>query len=111
MSAIFRTVTLQWDGKTYDVKPTMQLLNKIEHQVSLAVLLNKYRDNAPQISHLAFVLGEFLRSAGAKVSDEEVYQELVTTDDTGYFMSVWGAIFEAVIPAPKKKGDSLAVQQ
>lgn len=56
MSAVFRTVTLAWDGKTYEVKPTMELLNRIENRVSLAALVRGLSTDAPPISHMAFVL-------------------------------------------------------
>jgi hypothetical protein len=34
----------------------------------------------PPVSHIAFVLSKMLQSAGAKVTDEQVYEELVTGD-------------------------------
>jgi hypothetical protein len=102
MSAIFRTVELAWDGKTYEVKPTMQLLNKIEQRVSLAGLVRGLATDSPPLSHMAFVVGEFLRAGGARVDDAEVYRELVT-GDVNDLLSMRDAIFAAVFPEPKKK--------
>jgi hypothetical protein len=104
MSAIFRTVSLAWDGQTYEIKPTMALLNKIEQRVSLAALVRRLSTDAPPLSHMAFVLGEFLRSAGARVDDAEIYRELVTGEAEA-LMGILDAIFAAVFPEPKKKGD------
>jgi single-stranded DNA-specific DHH superfamily exonuclease len=106
MSAIFRTVELAWDGKTYEVKPTMALLNKIEQRVSLLSLARSMATEAPPVSHMAFVIGEFLRAAGARVDDAEVYQELMTTEDGAAAMAMYNAIFAATFPTPKKKGEA-----
>ncbi len=105
MSAVFRTVQLSWEGKTYDVKPTMDLLNRIENRVSLAALVRGLSTDAPPISHMAFVLGEFLRQAGARVDDAEVYRELMTGESSD-MIAMRDAIFAAVFPAPKKKGET-----
>jgi hypothetical protein len=105
MSAVFRTVSLAWDGKTYEVKPTMQLLNKIEQRVSLAGLVRGLSTDAPPLSHLAFVVGEFLREGGARVNDEEIYRELMT-GEVSALLAMRDAIFAAIFPAPKKKGET-----
>jgi hypothetical protein len=102
MSAVFRDVELAWDGKAYTVKPTMQLLNKIENRVSLAALVRGLSSDAPPLSHLAYVVGEFLRAAGARVEDDEVYRELVT-GDVAELLVMRDAILAAIFPEPKKK--------
>jgi len=102
MSAVFRTVEMTWEGKTYEVKPTMALLNKIEQRVSLASLVRGLATDAPPLSHMAVVMGEFLRAGGARVGDDEVYRELVT-GDVGSLVAMRDAIFAAVFPEPKKK--------
>jgi hypothetical protein len=109
MSAVFRTVSLAWEGKTYEVKPTMQLLNKIEQQVSLAGLVRGFHTDAPPLSHLAFVVGEFLREGGARVDDDEIYRELMT-GDVATLVAMRDAIFAAIFPAPKKKGETQPAQ-
>jgi hypothetical protein len=102
MSAVFREVSLAWDGKAYSVKPTMQLLNRIENRVSLAAMWRGLSSNAPPLSHLAYVVGEFLRAAGANVDDDEVYRELVT-GDLDDLREMIASIFAAIFPEPKKK--------
>ena len=105
MSAVFRTLTLTWEGKTYEVKPTMRLLNKIEQQVSLVTLARSLSTSHPQLSLLSYVFAEFLREGGAIVEDEEVYREVMTGDIDNLF-AMRDAIFAAVFPAPKKKGET-----
>lgn len=107
MAAVFNDVDLTWEGKTYTVKPTMQMLNKIEQRVSLAALVRGLSTDAPPLSHLAFVVGEFLRGAGARVDDDEIYREIVT-GDVASLMAMRDAILVAVFPEPKKKEKPVA---
>ena len=102
MAAIFRIINLTWDGKTYEVKPTMALLNRIEQSVSLAALVRGFSTGNVQLSHLAVVFGEFLRAGGARVSDDEVYRELMTGEPET-LAAMRDAVFAAVFPEPKKK--------
>lgn len=110
MSAIFRTVQLSWNGQAYQVKATMQMLNRIENRVSLAALVRALSTDAPPLSHLAFVLGEFLREAGARVKDDEVYRELMT-GDPHEVVAMRDAVFAAIFPEPKKKGDETTTER
>lgn len=105
MSAVFRTISLTWEGKTFEVKPTMELLNKIEQRISLAALVRGLSSDSPPLSHMAFVAGEFLRAGGARVDDAEIYRELMT-GDVPSLVSMRDAIFAAVFPEPKKKGEA-----
>jgi len=102
MSAVFRDVELSWEGKAYSVKPTMMILNKIEQRVSLAGLVRGLSTDAPPLSHLAFVVGEFLRAAGARVDDDEIYRELMT-GDVQALLAMRDSILMAIFPEPKKK--------
>jgi hypothetical protein len=103
MSAIFNDVELAWEGKAYTVKPTMLLLNKIEQRVSIAGLIRGLSSDSPPLSHLAFVTGEFLRAAGCRVDDDEIYRELMT-GDVQSLMAMRDAILSGIFPEPKKKG-------
>jgi hypothetical protein len=102
MSAVFKDVEMAWEGKTYTVKPTMLLLNQIEQRVSLAALVRGLGSDAPPLSHLAFVVGSFLRAGGARVDDDEVYRELMTGDTAG-LIAMRDSILSAIFPEPKKK--------
>jgi len=101
MAAVFREVELGWGGETYSVTPTMALLNKIEQDISLSELAYRMSVGKVPMSQLAVVIGVMLRSAGAKASDEEVYQELMTGDSEAV-QGMASAVMEAVFPQPKK---------
>jgi hypothetical protein len=102
MASVFKDVDLNWDGKTYTVKPTMLLLNRIEQRVSIAGLVKGLGTDAPPLSHMAFVVGEFLREGGCRVDDAEIYRELMT-GDVQSLIGMRDAILSAVFPEPKKK--------
>lgn len=71
---------IEWGGQDYTIKPTMRLLRKIENEVSLAGMLSKASANQPQVSHVAYFMYELLKSAGADVSEAELYQSMYGED-------------------------------
>ncbi len=101
MAAVFQEVKLGWGGKEYAVTPDMRLLNKIEQDISLAEMAHRMSVGKVPMSQLAVVIGFMLRHGGAKVSDEEVYQELMTGDG-GAVQEMAATVMQAVFPAPKK---------
>lgn len=79
--AVFRELTLVWRGKEYFVTPTMRLMRSIEMgDISLADISLRTAQGKYPISHIAFVLYKLLNSAGAPVSEEDVYEELMNGD-------------------------------
>lgn len=101
MTAIFQEVTLTWNGEEYSVTPDMRLLNKIEQDISLSELAYRMSTGKVPMSQLAVVIGTMLRKGGAKATDEEVYQELMT-GDPGAVQDMAGNVMQAVFPQPKK---------
>ena len=106
MSAVFNTVEVSWEGKTYEVKPTMALINKIEQRLPLVRLARELGQAEPPVSSLVYVITEMLRSVGVQVEEEEVYREIVTSDDPQLGMNLRLAVLAAIFPAPKKKGEA-----
>ena len=80
MTAVFREVRLTWEGKEYFITPDMALINRIEQDYSLSKVAYRVAKGEPPISHLAGILAVMLRSKGVKVSDEEVYREIMLGD-------------------------------
>lgn len=74
--AIFQPITFGWGGKDYVVPAdrALGLIAEIE-EVMTFIDLAINRDK-PNLSKLARAYGAALRYAGAKVSDEEVYEGL-----------------------------------
>jgi len=101
MTAVFTEVEIGWRGQVYRVKPTMALLNRVEQAVSLTDLARSLTEGSPKLSHVATAVSVFLQSAGALVSAEEVYQELIHGDRAA-IVSMAQAIVIAAFPAPKQ---------
>lgn len=101
MTAIFNQVTVPWKGEDHAVTANMAVINRIENHVSLAVLANKMQEGNVPISHYSAVIGELLRHAGVKVTNEEVYQEMFHGDPDPLWAAA-GQVMQAVFPAPKK---------
>ena len=82
MSFVFRDVIIQFEGKDYHVTPNLKLLRLIESGgVSLAAMANGLASGAPQISHVAYVLYHMLKSAGADVTEDDVYFAIINASE------------------------------
>jgi hypothetical protein len=79
--AVFRELTISWKGEEFKFTPSMRLMRSIEMgDISFTDIAVRTSQGRPPISHIAFVLAKMLQAAGAKVTDDEVYEELVTGD-------------------------------
>ena len=77
--AVFRELTIAWKGAEYKFTPSMRLMRSIEMgDISFTDIAIRTSQGRPPISHIAFVLAKMLQAGGAKVTDEEVYAELVS---------------------------------
>lgn len=77
--AVFRELTIKWKGKDYTFVPSMRLMRSIEMgDISFTDIAVRTSQGRPPISHISFVLAKMLASAGCKVTDEDVYQELIS---------------------------------
>lgn len=101
MASIFRKVILAYQGTEYTITPTMRLINDIEQEISLSRLAQRLATGDPPLSHVATVVASLLRGAGAKCSDDDVYQELMTGDSDAV-KNMATAVIEAVFPESKK---------
>lgn len=110
MAAIFEEVTITWgtdeDGEPveYTVTPTYKMVQQIEQRISIAGMAGRIAAGEPPVSHMAEVLSILLRSAGADASPDDVYAELMTTDDTESLGELANVVMTAFIPS--KKSDS-----
>lgn len=77
--AVFRDLIITWKGKDYRLSPSMKLMRAIEMgDVSLTDIAVRTSQGRPPISHIAFVLARMLQAAGASVTEDDAYEELVT---------------------------------
>ena len=111
--AVFRELTIKWRGEEYTFVPSMKLMRSIEMgDISFTDIAVRTSQGRPPISHIAFVLAKMLNAAGAKVTDEQVYSELIngTSDEVANLISF---VLMAFSPAEtdEKKADAQTESQ
>lgn len=102
--AVFRELIINWKGTDYKFVPSMKLMRSIEMgDISFTDIAVRTSQGRPPISHIAFVLAKMLQSAGCKVSDEQVYMELVggSQNDVTALIGVVLTAFSPSEPNPK----------
>lgn len=111
--AVFRELTISWKGEEYKFTPSMRLMRSIEMgDISFTDIAVRTSQGRPPISHISFVLAKMLNAAGAKVTDEQVYEELVTGDQDS-ITGLIGLVLTAFSPAEtdEKKADAQTESQ
>jgi hypothetical protein len=80
--SIFRDITITWRGEEYSVAPSMRLMRTIEMgDVSLTDVVVRTHQGRPPVSHIAYILAKMLQSVGVKVTEDDVYEEMITGDE------------------------------
>lgn len=88
--AVFRELTIKWKGTEYRFVPSMKLMRSIEMgDISFTDIAVRTSQGRPPVSHIAFVLSKMLTAAGCRVTDEDVYAELIggSADDVANLIS------------------------
>ena len=104
---VFRELTISWKGKDYALVPSMKLMRSIEMaDISFTDIAVRTSQGRPPVSHIAFVLAKMLGAAGATVTEDEVYEELVTgaQDDVTALISTVLMAFSPAEGKPKNTG-------
>lgn len=103
---MFRECVLTWAGEEYTFTPTMRLLQRIESDgTSLMHVAHQVSAGKPQVFVMARILAMVMQDAGARVSEEEILEELLAADGREA-VDLYGAVMEAITPErkPGKKG-------
>lgn len=78
---VFREVEIAWGGVDYQVTPSNRLLRRIEaNDVIISRMIAHLQTGHPPVGQMAFVIATLLQSAGAKVTEEEILEELTVGD-------------------------------
>lgn len=113
MAAIFNDVSIEFGGKQHAVKPTFEMINRIEMPrvsgglgISLAGLTARSSNGDVPVSEVARILAYMLQSVGVNATDEDMYVQVMTSDSPqGYIEAVTMAFFPVLRPA-KETGSS-----
>jgi len=114
MAPIYEKITLEWNGKTYNVTPTYEMIEEIEQRLSLAKLLARASQNAPPLSQYARLLSYALRFAGCEDDDatpEAINAEMYTAENCRRLSESATAILFALVPTKVPRGNEGAPPQ
>lgn len=95
--SVFKPVTLVYNAKHYLVKPNevLPLLAQIESVISLIDLSDA---NRVPFAKVSMAYGIALRYAGARVSDDEIYQSLFSDGAASAAAAAVGGLLAMMIP-------------
>lgn len=101
--SVFREMKIEWGGEEYTFTPSMALLRSIEMQgISIMGVASQISNGRAQASLMATIIAAVLQSAGAKVTDDDIYAEL-TTGNALEVMALYESVMIAITPEQKGK--------
>ena len=101
---VWRDVSIVFRGESYTITPSVRLLMRIEQDVSLSGILMAWGQGKPQVMAMSFLIAELLKAAGAKVTADDVMQEIAHGGQDG--MQLMGVVIEAITPAAPDEADA-----
>jgi hypothetical protein len=106
---IFRDISLSYDGQEYIITPSNRLLRMIEGKgrqevpsFNLVLVLYHMQTGAGSLPDMAFILAEFLRSAGAKITEDQALAHISTMSAVD-LQALKDRLCECVMPEVKEK--------
>ncbi|MEQ3625989.1 MAG: hypothetical protein ABNH26_08780 [Celeribacter sp.] len=100
---VFRDVLIEWQGETYTVTPSNRLLRKIEGEgIELLDVITKISNGKAPVSEIAFILTEFINSAGGRTDEDTTLGEIMSALHNGQseqFAAIATALVEAITPS------------
>ena len=99
---IYNELEILWEGETYSVKPTLQLIQDIESKKGFSIgnLYYRHSQGDLPLSMVAECYQKILTYAGVNVTADEVYQAFYGAEND-FIMSAVNAFFMACFPNSK----------
>ena len=103
--AINKRISLVWKDKPYDVLMTMRLIERIEEHINLSRMVSDCSTGNLKVSHASRLIAIILESGGAKVTTEEIWEDIFCGGDFSAteMVETITAILSTIFPEPKKK--------
>ena len=103
--SVFREVEIEWDGEARSFVPSLGLMRRIEGVLleggqSIYSVAQHVTKGNPPLSMMAPIIGNFLREAGFRVSDDDAFFMLTSADaeDAGRLMVLFNQCVVACLP-------------
>jgi hypothetical protein len=97
-----KKLELNWQGEEYSLLVTMEVIDRIDDKVNVGKLLYSEAVDDVRITKKAKLIATVLSEAGAEVSQEDVYNELMAVD-SAEVNALYSSVLWAMIPEQKKK--------
>lgn len=100
-----KKLELNWEGKVYTLLVTMEVIDRVDDKISTGILLARQGVGDVRLSHVAKFLSIVLNEAGAKTTQESVYEGMFADGKASMIeaQGLMGLVLSAFFPAPKKK--------
>lgn len=96
--AVFREVSVEWDGEEHTFTPSNRLLRRIEREVPIWPLLAKVQGGELPIGDVSFVVAEVLKEVGVD-TDEDVISGEIHSGDPQEMLKYAFAVVSALLPS------------
>lgn len=80
MVDVFENISLSWGGEQFEIYPNLEMIAKIENIITMPELVSCMHKGNPPFAKLAMAFGIILRTAGSRVSDNEIYQGMFSSE-------------------------------
>tara|TARA_R110002126_G_scaffold13689_3_gene58930 strand:- start:4136 stop:4450 length:315 start_codon:yes stop_codon:yes gene_type:complete len=100
-----KRLELKWHGKEYKLLVTMEVIDRVEDQVSAGVLLSRQLSGDIRFSHVAKFISILLNEAGAETTQEGVYTDMFSDGATSIVEAneLLSYLLASFFPPSKKK--------
>jgi hypothetical protein len=96
---MFRELEITYQGKTHRVKPTMDLIRRLElAQLSPFEMAGHVHRRDQCFAIYASFVAEILRYAGADVTDDQIYATLTSSDNMLELVALVQTLVAAILP-------------
>tara|TARA_R110000823_G_C15720769_1_gene478640 strand:- start:231 stop:581 length:351 start_codon:yes stop_codon:yes gene_type:complete len=103
--ALRKKLELNWEGVDHALLVTMEVVDRVDEQISIGKTLSRQLTGDIRFSHVAKFVSIVLNEAGASTTQEEVYESMFSDGSTSMEM-VQGLLtymLSAFFPEVKKK--------
>ena len=98
--SVFREVRLSWKDQEFVIKPNevMGAIAKVEEIITLQELFDFYQKGNAPLAKLAIAFTAVLTYAGAKVSEDQVYEAMFNRDGQNSMVASINTLLSMMIP-------------
>lgn len=103
--AMRKEISIKWKGEEYKLLVTMEVIDELYDYINVDKLNYQVRNGDYRLPKIAGFIAFFLKKAGCKVTQEEIYESIhlggsISPIDINPLLNMF---FSAIFPEPEKK--------